>query len=68
MYPTGKRSTRNNQLFCSGLTKKSLSPYSYNTWNNLRIEYLGKFEFVFQNNLGYESGNKEGAFDEKNRS
>ncbi len=27
------------------------------------FEYLGEFEFIFENNLGYESWHQEGAFD-----
>jgi hypothetical protein len=30
------------------------------------FEYLGKFEFIFENNLRSESGDQDLAFDEKN--
>jgi hypothetical protein len=30
------------------------------------IEYLGKFEFIFENILDYESGDQMGSFDAKN--
>ncbi len=30
------------------------------------IEYLGKFEFIFETILGYESGDQMGTFDAKN--
>jgi hypothetical protein len=29
------------------------------------IEYLGKFEFIFETILDYESGDQMGSFDEK---
>jgi hypothetical protein len=29
------------------------------------FEYLSEFEFIFENNLEYESGGREGTFDEK---
>ncbi len=35
-----QRLTRNNQLSGSSLTKKILSPYSDNTWNDLRIQNI----------------------------
>ncbi len=31
------------------------------------IKYLGKFEFIFKTILDYESGEKTGSFDTKNR-
>jgi hypothetical protein len=31
------------------------------------IEYLGEFEFIFKTILDYESGDKMGSFDAKNR-
>ncbi len=30
-----------------------------------KFEYLGEFDFIFETNLGYESGDRVGAFDEK---
>jgi hypothetical protein len=30
-----------------------------------KFEYLGEFEFVFKNIFRYESGDQEGAFDER---
>ncbi len=30
-----------------------------------KIDYLGEFESEFENNLGYESGEYIGSFDEK---
>ncbi len=30
-----------------------------------QFEYLDKFDFIFETNLGYESGDRVGAFDEK---
>ncbi len=30
------------------------------------IEYLGKFEFIFETILDYESGDQMGSFDAKN--
>ncbi len=30
-----------------------------------KLEYLGDFEFIFENNLGSWSGDQELAFDEK---
>jgi hypothetical protein len=33
-----------------------------------KFEYLGEFDFIFEMNSGYESGDKLDAFDEKNRS
>jgi hypothetical protein len=30
------------------------------------IEYLGKFEFIFETILDYESGDRMGSFDAKN--
>jgi hypothetical protein len=35
-----------------------------NTRNDLKINYLGKFESEFENNLGYESGEHVGSFDD----
>jgi hypothetical protein len=31
------------------------------------FEYLGDYEFTFENNLLYKSEDQEGAFDEKSR-
>ncbi len=30
----------------------------------VEFEHLSEFIFIFKNNLGYESGDQEGAFDE----
>jgi hypothetical protein len=30
------------------------------------FEYFDEYEFILQNNLGSESGNQAGSFDEKN--
>ncbi len=32
------------------------------------IEYLGKFDFIFETVLGYVSGDQMGSFEAKNRS
>jgi hypothetical protein len=36
-----------------------------NTQSELRVCHLGEFKFIFKANLGYESQDKEGTFDEK---
>jgi hypothetical protein len=39
------------------------------TQSDESFEYLGEFDFIFEANLGYESGDEVSAFDEKkNRS
>jgi hypothetical protein len=35
------------------------------TQSDEKFEYLGEFDFIFETNLGYESGDRVGAFDEK---
>jgi hypothetical protein len=57
------RPTRNNQLCGSGLTKKLLSAFQITYGMIFKFEYLGEFE----NNPGYESGDQEGAFDERKK-
>jgi hypothetical protein len=33
----------------------------------LKLEYLGEFEFIFENNFVHESGDQVSTFDEKTR-
>jgi hypothetical protein len=57
------RPTGNIFLFCSSWIIK----ISLNIWRRHRIsvelERLGKFQFLFKTNLGYESGDKVHTFD-----
>ncbi len=34
---------------------------------SIKLEYLGEFEFLFENNLVHESGDQVSTFDEKTR-
>ncbi len=54
---------RYNHFFCSNLT---FFPHILIIrQKTLEVEYLGKLKFVFENNLGNESGDRECAFYEK---
>ncbi len=35
---------------------------------SIKFEYFGEFKFIFETNLGYESGDQVGTFDFKNQS
>ncbi len=52
----------------SNLKEKNNSTLTESTQSDELFEYLGEFDFIFETNLGYESGDWVGAFDEKNRS
>jgi hypothetical protein len=47
------------------LKQKKISTLTESTQSDEKFEYLGEFDFIFETNLGYESGNRVGAFDEK---
>jgi hypothetical protein len=47
------------------LKEKINSTLIESTQSGKKLEYVGKFDFVFETNLGYELGDKVGAFDEK---
>jgi hypothetical protein len=41
------------------------SALTESTQSDESFEYLSGFDFIFEANLGYESGDQVGAFDEK---
>ncbi len=61
------RPKRNNLLFDSNSdsTNKFFQRILILRGMTFKFEYLGKFEFIFENNLEQESGDQEHAFDEK---
>jgi hypothetical protein len=54
--------------FVCNLKQKNNSALTESTQSDKKFEYLGEFDFIFETNLGYETGDPVGAFDEKNRS
>jgi hypothetical protein len=50
------------------LKQKINSTLTESTQSDELFEYLGEFDLIFETNLGFESGNRVGDFDEKNRS
>jgi hypothetical protein len=54
------KTKRNKLLFCSTI-EKNISTYSDYTVHRMGFEFdhLGEFEFIFKQNLGYESGDQE---------
>ncbi len=51
--------------FVRNLKQKNNSTLTESTQSDEKFEYLGEFDFIFETNLGYESGDRVGAFDEK---
>ncbi len=47
------------------MKQKINSALTESTQSHELFEYLGEFDFIFKTNLGYESGDQVGAFDEK---
>ncbi len=51
--------------FVRNLKQKNNSTLTESTQSDEKFEYLGEFDFIFETNLGYESGDRVGAFYEK---
>jgi hypothetical protein len=47
------------------LKQKINSTLTESTLSDEKFEYLGEFNFIIETNLGYEAGDRVGAFDEK---
>jgi hypothetical protein len=47
------------------LKQKINSALTESTQSEKKLEYLSEFDFIFKTNVGYESGDQVGAFDEK---
>jgi hypothetical protein len=62
MCATELETTRNNQLFCSYLTKKLFSHILIIRGMTFEFEYLDECEFILKNNQECQSGDQEGAF------
>ncbi len=62
-----RRPKRNNQLFGPNMTNNFFPRILIIRGMTFEFEYLGDFEFIFENNLGSWSGDQELAFDEKKR-
>jgi hypothetical protein len=59
------RPTRINQLFCPTLDHTNYFLHILIILGmTVEFENFSEFIFIFKNNLGYESGDQEGAFDE----
>ena len=52
-------------LFFTQIVKNTVRALTESTDSDGNFEYLGEFDFIFETNLGYESGDQVGAFDEK---
>jgi hypothetical protein len=61
----GSISTRKCQKFLFSLKQKINSALTESTQSDELLEYLSEFDFVFEMNLGYESGDQMGSFDKK---
>ncbi len=64
----GPISTRKSFKFLCSLKQKNNSMLTESTQRDKYFEYLGEFDFIFKTQLGHESGDQVGAFDQKNRS
>ncbi len=62
MWPVSTRKCY--KFFCS-LKKIINSVLTESTQSAKQFEHLGEFDFIFETNLGYESGDQIGAVDEK---
>jgi hypothetical protein len=51
--------------FVCNLKHKNNSTLTESTQSDELFEYLGEFDFIFETNLEYESGDRVGAFEEK---
>ncbi len=61
-----RRSKRNNQLFGLARQNNFFPRILIIRGMTFEFEYLGDFEFIFENSLGSWSGDQELAFDKKN--
>jgi hypothetical protein len=62
-----RKPARNNRLFVPNMKKNFFPRILIIRGMTFEFEYLGEFEFIFENNLGSGSGDQKLAFDEKKR-
>ncbi len=60
----GIKQSRNNFLYCSSMKKSSFPRIRIMRRVTFKFEYLGEFEFIFENKLRYETGSQMGSTDD----